>query len=62
MNNSGRRSPIRPPLALSLRRGQYIDDTSLYYMNARYYDPEIGQFLSPAPSGLPPRAGPKQSV
>ncbi|MEZ4736337.1 MAG: RHS repeat-associated core domain-containing protein [Caldilineaceae bacterium] len=27
--------------------GQYIDDTSLYYMNARYYDPEIGQFISP---------------
>ena len=29
-------------------RGYYFDsDTSLYYLRARYYDPEIGQFISP---------------
>jgi RHS repeat-associated protein len=27
--------------------GQYIDDTGLYYYGARYYDREIGAFLSP---------------
>ncbi|MCR5514659.1 MAG: RHS repeat-associated core domain-containing protein [Bacilli bacterium] len=29
-------------------RGYYFDsDTGLYYLRARYYDPEIGQFISP---------------
>lgn len=29
-------------------RGYYLDDeTGLYYLNARYYDPEIGRFISP---------------
>lgn len=27
--------------------GQKKDDTGLYYYNARYYDPELGQFISP---------------
>ncbi|MCB0184366.1 MAG: RHS repeat-associated core domain-containing protein, partial [Caldilineaceae bacterium] len=27
--------------------GQYIDDTGLYYYGARYYDREIGAFISP---------------
>ena len=28
-------------------RGYYLDDeTGLYYLNARYYDPEIGRFIS----------------
>ena len=27
--------------------GQYIDNTGFYYYNARYYDPQIGTFLSP---------------
>ncbi len=27
--------------------GQQRDDTGLYYYNARYYDPQIGTFLSP---------------
>ena len=28
--------------------GYYLDDeTGLYYLNARYYDPEIGRFISP---------------
>jgi RHS repeat-associated protein len=27
--------------------GQQEDATGIYYMNARYYDPQIGQFLSP---------------
>lgn len=30
--------------------GQYIDDTGLQYFNARYYDPDLGQFLG-APLG-----------
>jgi RHS repeat-associated protein len=29
--------------------GQKLDPTGLYYYNARYYDPEIGQFISPDP-------------
>jgi RHS repeat-associated protein len=29
--------------------GQKLDATGLYYYNARYYDPEIGQFISPDP-------------
>ena len=29
-------------------RGYYLDDeTGLYYLNSRYYDPEIGRFISP---------------
>ncbi len=33
-------------------RGYYFDsETGLYYLNARYYDPRIGRFLSP--DGLP---------
>lgn len=27
--------------------GQRQDNTGLVYMNARYYDPELGQFISP---------------
>jgi RHS repeat-associated protein len=27
--------------------GQILDDTGLYYYNARYYDPTIGRFISP---------------
>ncbi|MCB0074040.1 MAG: RHS repeat-associated core domain-containing protein, partial [Caldilineaceae bacterium] len=27
--------------------GQKVDGTGLYYYNARYYDPVIGQFVSP---------------
>ncbi|MGM0562958.1 MAG: RHS repeat domain-containing protein [Pseudomonadota bacterium] len=30
------------------------DDTGLIYMGARYYDPEIGRFLSPDPVGFDP--------
>jgi len=26
--------------------GQRLDDTGLYYYNARYYDPSIGRFIS----------------
>ena len=27
--------------------GQRQDNTGLIYMNARYYDPELGQYISP---------------
>lgn len=27
--------------------GQRLDNTGLYYYNARYYDPTIGRFISP---------------
>ena len=30
-------------------RGYYFDtETGLYYLNSRYYDPEVGRFISPA--------------
>ena len=37
-----------PHLATDYRfTGQKLDGTGLYYYNARYYDPVIGQFVSP---------------
>lgn len=27
--------------------GQRLDETGLYYYNARYYDPTLGRFISP---------------
>ncbi|QOV37743.1 RHS repeat-associated core domain-containing protein [Streptomyces ferrugineus] len=32
--------------------GGYQDPTGLYHFNARYYDPQIGRFTQPDPSGL----------
>ncbi|GHH55411.1 type IV secretion protein Rhs [Streptomyces candidus] len=32
--------------------GGYQDPTGLYHLEARYYDPRIGRFTSPDPSGL----------
>ena len=32
-------------------QGHYLDATGLYYMGARYYDPQSGRFLSPDPLG-----------
>ena len=32
-------------------RGHYVDETGLYYMGARYYDPINGTFISPDPLG-----------
>ncbi|WP_376767086.1 RHS repeat-associated core domain-containing protein [Streptomyces bohaiensis] len=31
--------------------GGYQDDTGLYHLSARYYDPRIGRFTQPDPSG-----------
>jgi len=37
-------------VGLRIYIGQYADDeTSLDYLNARYYDPTVGQFLSEDP-------------
>ena len=41
MNLFGYINPIR-------YRGYYYDkETGLYYLNARYYDPKLGRFISP---------------
>jgi RHS repeat-associated protein len=37
--------------------GQELDDTGLYYYNARYYDPTIGRFIS-ADTVIPSPANP----
>ena len=43
-----------PPIEQNLRfQGQYLDrDTGLHYNTFRYYDPDIGRFISPDPIGL----------
>lgn len=38
--------------------GQELDDTGLYYYNARYYDPTIGRFIS-ADTVIPNPANPQ---
>jgi RHS repeat-associated protein len=42
------------PLAQNLRfQGQYLDrESGLHYNTFRYYDPDIGKFISPDPIGL----------
>jgi RHS repeat-associated protein len=42
------------PIEQNLRyQGQYLDrDTGLHYNTFRYYDPDIGRFISPDPIGL----------
>jgi hypothetical protein len=41
------RSITGPDVTDKLFTGQRLDDTGLYYYNARYYDPTIGRFISP---------------
>ncbi|WP_345596716.1 RHS repeat-associated core domain-containing protein [Streptomyces marokkonensis] len=49
-------TPLRFP-------GQYYDqETGLHYENQRYYDPEIGAYLSPDPLGLAPASNPHAYV
>jgi RHS repeat-associated protein len=40
------RSLTGPDVTDKLFTGQILDDTGLYYYNARYYDPTIGCFIS----------------
>ncbi|MBK8337838.1 MAG: RHS domain-containing protein [Sterolibacteriaceae bacterium] len=44
----------QPAIEQNLRyQGQYLDrDTGLHYNTFRYYDPDIGRFISPDPIGL----------
>lgn len=35
----------------SVWQGRRIDPTGLYYLGARYYDPQSGKFISPDPAG-----------
>ena len=41
------RRTVNTPLTDHLFTGQKQDESGLYYYNARYYDPEIGHFISP---------------
>ncbi|SFD92170.1 RHS repeat-associated core domain-containing protein, partial [Paracidovorax konjaci] len=45
---------VGQPLAQNLRlQGQYLDrETGLHYNTFRYYDPDMGRFISPDPIGL----------
>jgi uncharacterized protein RhaS with RHS repeats len=40
------RSLTGPDVTDKLFTGQILDDTGLYYYNARYYDPTIGRFIT----------------
>jgi RHS repeat-associated protein len=46
--------PAAEPLPQNLRfQGQYLDrETGLHYNTFRFYDPDIGRFISPDPIGL----------
>jgi len=50
----GRRGEVEKPLPQSLRlQGQYEDaETGLHYNLFRYYDPDVGRFVSQDPIGL----------
>ncbi|MEU0025124.1 RHS repeat-associated core domain-containing protein [Streptomyces sp. NPDC006335] len=37
--------------------GAYLDPTGLYKMGARYYDPQLGRFTQPDPSGEETKSG-----
>lgn len=46
--------PVESPLPQNLRfQGQYLDrESGLHYNTFRYYDPDIGRFISPDPIGI----------
>lgn len=48
------REEVAQPVEQNLRlQGQYLDrDTGLHYNTFRFYDPDIGRFISPDPIGL----------
>jgi RHS repeat-associated protein len=60
----GQASWQRDTATTPLRRpGQYCDqETGLHYDNHRYFDPETGAYLSPAPQGLTPALNPHAYV
>ena len=40
--------PLQASIFLLVLRGYYYDtETKLYYLKSRYYDPEVGRFISP---------------
>ena len=43
---------ISQPFLFNGKYGVMFDDNGLYYMRARYYNPEIGRFISEDPSGF----------
>ena len=43
---------ITQPFKYAGKYGIMHEPNGLYYMRARYYDPEVGRFISEDPSGL----------
>lgn len=50
-NSSPLLSAATTPVETEIWRGRRIDETGLYYLGARYYEPRSGRFISPDPLG-----------